>query len=415
MPLQAVDLTDLDAFARNEAWAMFDTLRTQDPVHWNQERDGGSGFWAITRYDDICAVDKDPATFTSTKFVNLEEVDDDLQEIRRSMLETDGPRHKALRKLLLREFTQAALLRTYEEFLRGLTKVTIDAALQSTEFDFVQQISAEFPIRVLARMLDVPDEDTPQLIAWGNQMIGNTDPEYVEHLITDPESDAYRHLPFRSPAALEVFAYGRALARERKGRDGKDLVSVLVNQIPEDGVPLSATDYDNYFLLLVVAGNETTRHAITHTVLALIENPDQLRILQDRPELIGPAVDEFLRWSTPVYHFRRTATRDVTLRGQRIAEGDKVVMWYASGNRDEDVFADPYRFDVTRTRVDHLSFGRGSPHGCLGGHLAAMEIRLLFSELLPRLRTVELAGEVTRVRSNFVNGIKKLPVRVVTR
>jgi cytochrome P450 len=415
VPLEDVDLTDLDAFARNEGWAMFDALRAQDPVHWTPERDGGSGFWAITKYDDICAVDKDPATFTSTKFVNLEEVDDDLQEIRRSMLETDGPRHRALRRLLQREFTQAALLRTYEEFLRGLTKVTVDAALQSTEFDFVQQVSAEFPIRVLARMLDVPDDDTPQLIAWGNQMIGNTDPEYAEHLITDPDSDVYKHLPFRSPAALEVFAYGRALARERRGRDGKDLVSLLVNRIPEDGVPMSATDYDNYFLLLVVAGNETTRHAITHTMLALIENPGQLRILQEQPELLGSAVDEFLRWSTPVYHFRRTATRDVTMRGKRIAEGDKVVMWYASGNRDEEVFADSYRFDVTRTRVDHLSFGRGSPHGCLGGHLAAMEIRLLFGELLPRLRSIELTGAISRVRSNFVNGIKRLPVRVTTR
>jgi cytochrome P450 len=415
IPLEDVDLSDLDAFARNEGWAMLDTLREQDPVHWNPERDFGSGFWAVTKHADICAVDKDPETFTSTKFVNLEEVDDDLQDLRRSMLETDGPRHRTLRKLLQREFTHAALLRTYEEFLRGLTKITVDAALQNDEFDFVQQISADFPIRVLARMLDVPAADTPQLISWGNQMIGNTDPEYADHLITDPDSDRYKHLPFRSPAALEVFAYGRELARQRKGRDGTDLVSLLVNQIPEDGQPLSATDLDNYFLLLVVAGNETTRHAITHTMLALIENQDQLRMLQQQPGLMPSAVEEFLRWATPVYHFRRTATRDVTLRGKQMAEGDKVVMWFASGNRDEEVFDDPYGFDVTRTGVDHLSFGRGSPHGCLGGHLAAIEIRLLFAELLPRLASVELNGEVSRVRSNFVNGIKKLPIRVTVR
>ncbi len=404
---------------------MFDTLRTEDPVHWCPERaDGGdgsgsglsgSGFWAITRHADICAVDKDPQTFTSTRFVNLEEVDDDLQDLRRSLLETDGLRHRAMRKLLQREFSQASLMRTYEPFLRDLTRVTVDAALQHSEFDFVREISADFPIQVLARLLDVPESDTGQLIRWGNQMIGNTDPEYAEHLITDPDSDRYKHLPFRSPAALEVFEYGRALARERKGGDGTDLVSMLVNRSPEDGEPLSATDFDNYFLLLVVAGNETTRHTISQAMLALIEHPDQLRRLQERPDLIPVAVEEFLRWASPVYHFRRTATRAVELGGKQIAEGDKVVMWFASGNRDQEVFADPYRFDVTRTPNDHVTFGKGSPHTCMGAHLARMEIRLMFAELLPRLASIELAGEVTRVRSNFVNGIKTFPVAVTTR
>jgi cytochrome P450 len=412
VPLDQVDLTDLDAFARNEGWAMFDTLRAEDPVHWNPEAPPNSGFWAVTRYDDIWTVDRDPETFTSTRYVNLEEVDDDLMDLRRSMLETDGPRHRALRKLIQREFSPGPLARNYENFLHDLTNVTIDNALQNSEFDFVEKVSADFPINVLVRLLDVPVSDTGMLINWGNQMVANTDPDYTEHLITDPDSDQYRHLPFRSPAALEVFEYGRELARRRKGGDGTDLISMLVNKVPEDGEPLSPSDFDNYFLLLVIAGNETTRHAISQSMLALIENQDQLKLLQERPELIPEAVEEFLRWASPVYHFRRTATQDVELRGKQIKAGDKVVMWFASGNRDDDVFTDPYRFDVTRTNVDHLTFGKGSPHLCMGNALARMEIRLMFTELIPRLTSVELNGEVTRVRSNFINGIKKFPVRV---
>ena len=411
VPLDEVDLSDVDRFARDEAWAQFDTLRREAPVHWNPERDG-SGFWSVTRHADVCAVDKDPATFTSTKFVGLEEVDPDLMDARRSMLEMDGARHRALRKLIQREFSQGSL-RRYEEFLRGLTRATVTAALAGAEFDFVDRVAADFPIQVLARLLDVPESDTGRLIAWGNEMVGNTDPDYTRYPADSPESERYKHLPFRSPTTAEVFAYGRELAARRRGGDGTDLISLLVNRTPEDGEPLSAHDFDNYLLLLIIAGNETTRQAISHAMLALIENPDQLALLQERPELIPGAVEEFLRWASPVYHFRRTATRDVELGGQRIAEGDKIVMWFASANRDEAVFADPYRFDVTRTKVDHVSFGKGSPHLCLGNMLARMEIRLMFTELLPRLRSIELTGDVTRIRSNFVNGIKTFPVRVV--
>jgi cytochrome P450 len=407
-----VDLTDLDAFAQNRAWPLFDRLRAAEPVHWNPEVAPNHGFWSITRHADIVAVDRDAETFTSTRFVNLEEVDDELIEIRRSMLESDGVRHRALRKLLARDFG-GQTLRRYEDFLRGLTRATVDAALRHQEFDFVREISADFPIQVLARMLDVPEDHTGRLIEWGNKIIGNDDPEYADVLISDAASDQYKHLPFRSPAAVEVFEYGRELARRRTGGDGEDLVSKLVNRVPQDGEPLTAREFDNYFLLLVVAGNETTRHAISHSMLALIDNPDQLALLQDRPELIPNAVEELLRWASPVYHFRRTATRDVELHGKHIKAGDKVVMWFASGNRDEEVFDRPYELDVTRHPNDHVTFGKGSPHFCMGNNLARMEIRLMFETLLPRLRRIELAGEVTRVRSNFVNGIKRFPVRVL--
>lgn len=423
LTLDAVDLADLEPFARDDAWRRFDLLRQESPVHWTPEPAPGTGFWSVTRHQDIIAIDRDPDTFTSTEYVNLEDVDDDLKDLRRSMLESDGQRHRALRKLMQREFG-GQTLRKYEDFLRGLTAATVDAALRGTaesagpgrtvEFDFVKEISADFPIQVLARMLDVPADHTGQLIDWGNRMIGNTDPDYADVLLEDKDSDQYKHLPFRSPAALEVFEYGRELARQRKGGEGEDLISKLINRVPEDGEPLTATEFDNYFLLLVVAGNETTRHTISHAMLALLQNPDQLALLQQDPSLIPTAVEELLRWASPVYHFRRTATRDVEIAGTQIRQGDKVVMWFASGNRDESVFTDPYRLDVTRSPNDHITFGKGGPHFCLGNNLARLEIRLMFETLLPRIRSVELAGDVTFVRSNFVHGIKKFPIRITT-
>ena len=415
VPLEDVDLADLDVFDRNEAWGMFDTLRREAPVFWNPEPGGNRGFWSVTRFADIEQVDKSPEIFTSERYVNLEEPPEQYMDRRRSMLETDGPRHQALRKLLLRDFSPGAL-RRYEDFLRDLARVTVDTALRGggTELDFVETIAADFPINVLARLLAVPDEKIPQLISWGNEIVGATDPDYARVLVDSPESEQYKHLPFRSPASQEIFEYGRKLAAERRGGEGDDLVSKLINRIPEDGVPLSDTDFDNYFLLLVVAGNETTRQAISHSMKALIDNPDQLAYLRDNPDKSQIAVEELLRWASPVYHFRRTATRDVELHGQQIKAGDKVVIWFASGNRDASVFADPYRLDLTRFPNDHMSFGKG-PHSCLGSNLARMEVRIMFETLLPRVASIEQAGDIVRVRSNFVNGIKRFPVRITAR
>ncbi len=413
VPLEDVDLADLDVFVRNEAWGMFDTLRREAPVFWNPESGGNRGFWSVTRFADIEQVDKSPEIFTSERFVNLEEPPEQYMDLRRSMLETDGPRHQALRKLLLRDFSPATL-RRYDDFLRGLAQVTVDSALRQEEFDFVDAIAADYPINVLARLLDVPDEFTPQLVSWGNEIVGATDPDYARVLIDSPEAEKYSHLPFRSPASVEIFEYGRKLAAERKGGSGDDLVSKLVKRIPEDGVPLTPTDFDNYFLLLVVAGNETTRQAISHAMKALMDHPEQLAFLRDNPDKSQIAVEELLRFASPVYHFRRTATRDVEMGGQQIKAGDKVVMWFASGNRDEAVFADPYRLDLTRYPNEHMTFGKGA-HTCLGANLARLEIRIMFETLLPRLASIEQAGDIVRVRSNFVNGIKRFPVRVTVR
>jgi cytochrome P450 len=408
-----VDLSDLDLFTAGAPWDAFHVLRHQDPVHWNPEPAPNHGFWSVTRHADIVAVGRDDTTYSSeVGAVGLEELDDKQLEVRKSMLETDGARHWALRRLLQREFT-ASSLKGYETFLRGLTATTLDAAFAAKEIDFVKSVSADYPIRVLVRLMDVPDEMGDQFIKWSNRLVGNTDPDYADVLLDSDESEEFRDLPFRSPAALEVFAYGDQLARERKGSDRTDLVSKLVNTTPQDGFPLSERDFHNYFLLLVAAGNETTRHTLSHTMKALIEHPEAVDLLRERPELLPDAVEEFLRWASPVYHFRRTATKDVDLHGRHIKAGDKVVMWYVSGNRDEAVFDEPHRFDITRKPNDHVTFGKGGPHFCLGNQLARLEVRIMVEELLRRGVALAVNGDVEYVRSNFIHGVKRFPVKVV--
>ena len=409
-----INLSNLDLFANGAPWEAFAELRANSPVHWNPEEGENSGFWAVTRYHDIVRVLRDAETFTSERFTNLEEVDAEQEEARRSLLETDGHRHRALRRLLQGEFTPASVAR-YEGFLRGLTAQTLDNAFSQGEFDFVSEVSEDFPIQVLAKLLDVPEQDTGKLINWGNRMVGFDDPEHADVLISDPESEKYRLVPFRSPAALEVFAYGDALAKERRGKDGTDLVSVMVNKEMSDGVPLSERDFHTNFLLLVVAGNETTRHTITHTMNNLMNNPDQLTFLQENPGAIPWAVEEFLRYASPVYHFRRTATKDTEINGQKIKAGEKVVTWFASGNRDETIFDRPNVMDVTRNPNEHMTFGRGGPHMCLGNALARIELRVMFEDLINRVDHVERTGSMDFLRSNFVHGIKRMPVKVTLR
>jgi len=409
--LTDVTLADLSLFAEGAPWQVFEDLRRNDPVHWNVEEAPNSGFWSVTRYNDIVDVLRDTETYSSeVGAANLEELDTRQLEIRKSILETDGPRHRALRKMLQPQFTPRALA-GYETFLRGITATTLDRALAKDQFDFVADVAADFPIRVLAQLLDVPESDIPQLIKWGNKMVGNTDPEHADVLANSPESEMYRDLPFRSPAALEVFKYGYELAWGRKGGNGTDLVSVLINTEPSDGIAIDARDFRNYFLLLIIAGNETTRHTITHTMNNLMANPEQLAILREKPELIPWAVEEFLRMASPVHHFRRTARHETVLNGREIKAGDKVVVWFGSGNRDEDVFADPYKFDVQRHPNEHMSFGRGGPHMCLGNSLARLEIQIMFEDLLARDVDLLPNGKADYVLSNFVHGFKRLPVK----
>jgi cytochrome P450 len=410
--LEDVDLEN-DVFAERFPHDTFALLRREAPVWW-YDWPLGRGYWCVTKHADVVAVSRDTTTFTSEQGANLEDLDEEQRVARQSMLETDPPRHTRLRGLVGPPFTPLAV-KAYDLALRELTTEVLDRALPLGEFDFVEEIAKQLPIRVLARLLGAPEEDNDSLVDWGDRMIGNTDPELADVLHDSPESDRYRMLPFRSPAALELFEYGHRLAAERRRAPTDDLVSKLVHA-EIDGEQLSEREFDTMFLLLVVAGNETTRQAIAHGMLALVEHQDQWRRLRDDPGLLwSSGADEILRWSSPVLHFRRTAARDTELRGQAIRAGDKVVVWYGSANFDEEVFPDPLRFDVGRTPNPHVTFGGGGPHYCLGAHLAKLEVQVMFDQLLPRLADLELTAQPERMRTNFTNALKRMPVRVTPR
>jgi cytochrome P450 len=407
--LEGISL-DNDAFVERVPHETFALLRREAPVWW-YDWPGGRGFWCVTKHADVVAVSRDTKTFSSAQGANLEDLDEEMRVARQSMLETDPPRHTRLRGLVGPPFTPRAV-KAYEVALRELTRAIVVRAIPLGEFDFIEEIAKELPIRVLARLLGVPESDTDALIDWGDRMIMNTDPDYADVLYDSPESEAYRLIPFRSPAALELFEYGHAVAAERRAEPRDDLVSKLVHT-EIDGERLTEQEFDTMFLLLVVAGNETTRQAIAHGMHALVENPDQWARMRDDSGLAWETgADEILRWSSPVLHFRRTATVDTEIRGQPIAAGDKVVVWYVSANFDEDVFEEPLRFDAGRTPNRHITFGGGGPHYCLGAHLAKLEVQILFDELLPRIRDLELTAEPERMRSNFTNALKRMPVRV---
>jgi cytochrome P450 len=409
-----IDLVDPDGYVNGVPLELFARLRREAPVTWHPELAPNAGFWAVTRYDDLVAIHMDWATYSSeVGAVSLEELDPEQLEIRRSMLETDPPRHTKLRSICAKRFS-ARGVGQYADWIRDVAREVLDAALAGDEpFDFVGSISRELPIRFLCSIFTVPQEDAPQLISWGDKMIANQDHELSAAVVDKVDTEAYRLLPFRSPIARDVFAYADAQADQRRAEPSDDVIQALVTAQSE-GV-LNEREFHNYFSLLMIAGNETTRHTISAGMLALLANRDQMQLLTDEPERIPLAVEEILRWATPVLHFRRTATREVELRGETIHAGDKVVTWYISANRDEEAFDDPDRFDVTRKPNEHVTFGPGGPHFCLGAHLARLEATILFEELLPRIRSMELAGPAERIRSNFVNGIKRMPVRIVTR
>jgi cytochrome P450 len=364
------------------------------------------------RYDDLTAIHMDWQTYSSeTGAVGLEELDDEQLRVRKTILETDPPRHTQLRSICSKKFSGRGVA-AYTDFIRDVARNVLDRALPKGEFDFVAEISRELPIRFLCTIFTVPQEDAPQLIRWGDRMLANQDPELADLVVDKEDTEKYRTLQFRSPAALEVFEYAARQRDDRLQEPTDDVITALT--VAQREGTLDERELLNYFAILMIAGNETTRHTISSGMLALMQHPEQLQLLKDDPSLIPAATEELLRWATPVLHFRRTATRDVELRGQKIRAGDKIVTWYISANRDESVFSDPYRFDVTRSPNDHVTFGPGGPHFCLGAHLARLETKILFQELLPRLASFELTGPVERIRSNFVNGIKRMPVKVLT-
>jgi cytochrome P450 len=410
----AAALADPDTFLAGPPYDLFRRLRDDEPVAWTAEAEPHRGFWSVTRHADIVAVSRDVATFTSTRGVGLEELDDDQLEHRTSMIDTDPPYHTKLRGVLAKQFTPR-VVNGYESFLRGIVATTLDTAFALGRFDFVEKVSSEIPVRVLCRMMAVPDGDHARITAWGDRIVGHTDPELADVLLHSEESAEYRLVPFRSPAVLEVFDYGRRLQAARRAEPTGDLVTHLVEARVEDR-PLTQQELDNYVLLLALAGQETTRQAITHAMHTVITVPGALETLAGRPQLLrGSGLEELLRWGPPVYHMRRTATVDAEIGGNPVAAGDKVVLWFPSGNRDERAIPDPDTLDLTRPGVDLLTFGKGGPHYCLGSHLARLEVRVTMEEIVARIGRARLTGDVERLRSNFVHGVKRMPIEVELR
>src|ERR1700761_6502652 len=402
--LSHIDLSDHDAFVAGVPYEAFAELRREAPVYWTPEPDGGRGFWAVTRYDDIRFVHRNVELFSSELGgTSLEDLEPQYVEARKSMIDMDPPRHDELRGLIARRFTPRAV-GVWEDQVRSVTREVLDLALPKGEFDFVREVSSEIPMQVFAEILGVPHEERRVIIELGDRLLGNQDPEYMA-----PDAEAHKNLPFSSPAALEMFEFGRRLAKERREHPREDIITQLAFE------PLTQQEFDVYFVLLAAAGNETTRHTITHGLLALLEHPEELAKLRDAGDdlaLRKSAAEEMLRWATPVHHFRRTAAVDTELAGTPIKAGDKVTTWFVSGNRDESVFESPDTFDIARSPNPHMAFGPGGIHHCMGAHLAKMEVRIAFEELLGRVDEIELAGPPERLRSNFFNGIKRLPVRV---
>jgi cytochrome P450 len=408
--LDEIDLSSHDAFVEEVPLWAFRELRERDPVHWQPEPAPNRGFWAVTRFHDIEDILRDTRSFSSAHGVTLEEQTEEEVEARRSMIDMDPPNHSQLRRLVSKLFTRSAVAQ-YEGFVREQARLVLDRGLPRGEFDFVEEISRELPIRVLARIMGVPDRDLPLCVELGDAMIAQADPEYSRAVIDKEDTSEYRLLPFRSPAAVELMAYGHDLAEQRRADPRDDLVTKLV-QSEVGGERLTKAQFDNFFCLLIVAGNETTRHAITHGTKALVDHPDQWQRLRDDPGLMPLAAEEILRYGSPTMHFRRTATQDLRIHDTAIEQGDKVVVWFVSGNYDEEVFPNAEGFDVGRDPNPHMAFGSGGPHVCLGAHLARLEVRVMFEEMVPRLKGLEITGPIERLRSNFINGIKHMPVRV---
>ncbi len=378
----------------HDEWAW---IRSNDPVHWF-DRPWVEPFWAITKHADIVAIGKQPKLFLNGPRMAVFVKDLPPPEDSRHLLNMDPPEHAKFRRVTSHWFTPRAVRALDEKVERVTRRVLVDAAAKR-EGDFVADISARITIAVIAEMLGVPEQDWNLLFRWTNEIIAPLDPEFQ------------RGTPHETMEAsrMELFSYFDVMARERRSRPTDDIVSVVANGTV-DGKPLDAVELLSYYFLLVVAGNETTRNAMTGGMLAFLENPGEWRKLQDNPGLLDCAIEEIVRWTTPVIQFARTATEDVELRGKTVRKGQSVCLFYASGNRDEEIFEDPATFRVDRDPNPHIGFGMGE-HVCLGAHLARLELRHAFGRLIEDLEACEPAGPVERVRSSFVGGIKRAPMR----
>jgi cytochrome P450 len=408
------DITSHDTYVDGVPRDTFRYLRENDPVHWTEESDGGRGFWSLTKYDDVLLASRSTDIYSSRFGIRLEDMDEEETEARRTMMEMDSPEHTKLRRLVSRPFAPRSVAE-YEDSVRSLVVEILDSLDLSDEFNFVQLVARELPMRMLGRILGLPDDDLEWLVGRGDALIGNTDPDFTDFVVDQVDTSDYRLLPFRSPVAIELFEYAAHALEERRITPTHDVLTALLEPNAE-GESLDDLALKNFFTLMVAAGNDTTRYTMTGGLLALIERPE---IFDAIPEMTLEErkllVEEMLRWTTVTMHFRRTLTQDIELGGKNLKAGDKVVLWYASANYDEDHFDTPEEFRPDRSPNDHMAFGLHSPHLCLGAHLARLEIRVLFEEIAARWKRVELVSEPERLRSNFITGMKQLIIRVEPR
>jgi linalool 8-monooxygenase len=404
-----IDLKNPDLYVQAVPHDLFAWLRAYDPVHWNPEEDG-AGFWSLTRHEDIVRASTDPETFSSARdngghrIANENDVAD--ASVEASMISMDPPHHVDYRRMIMGGFTPPRL-RDMEAGIRARANVLIDAmiakrAAEGGPIDFVASFSAPYAIQTLAELFGVSEADGDKLFEWSNAVVGEDDPE------------CRSSQEYINACIQEMALYSLGLWQAREAAMGDDLISMLVRSAKE-GTEFPVPRYLATFILLVVAGNETTRNSITGGLIALDQNPDQRAALIADPSLLPHAAQEIVRYVSPVMHMRRTATRDVEVGGKLIKKGDKVVMWYPSANRDETVFDNPDQFDVSRTAKKvglsgkHLGFGFGQ-HVCLGQRLAELQLKVAFETLFERLPNLRPVSAPRRLRSNFINGIKTLAV-----
>lgn len=424
-----IDLADNGIFRRNEAHDLFRILRRDAPVHWTGPSGVNPvGFWSLTKLDDVLHVSRNPELFISSTGITMAQPQEGEDQTvgdaggagpiaeavhgqsRYGMLITsDPPDHVKLRRLVNKGFTPRAV-RAMEQHIRDLATEVIDGIARRGECDFVADVAVPLPLAVICEMMGVEREHWATMLNLSNQILGSADAEYQEEAeVSEEPGTREAQRAALQQSSMQVYAHFMRMVTERREQRREDLVALLVDSEIE-GDQLNDMDILLFCLLLVAAGNETTRNAISGGMHALCEHPDQLALLRDNPDLIDGAVEEILRWTSPVAHMARTATRDTEIHGQPIAKGERIVMWYPSVNRDEDHFPDPDRFDITRHPNPHLAFGIGE-HFCLGAGFARLEIKVIFQELLRRLPDITTTAEPDRLHSSFIAGIKRLPVR----
>jgi cytochrome P450 len=406
-----IQLGDIEFWARplEEREGAFATLRAEKPLSFHAEPwlealklPRGPGFWAVTKHADVLEVSRSPEAFCSGRGTNIQDLPAPFLEFFGSMINMDDPRHARLRRIVSGGFTPR-MLRRVEDDVQRVASAIVDDVIEKGECDFVTEIAAALPLRIICNMMGIPESHHGFVFDRTNVILGAGDPEYV--------SDPAQIIPALLNAGAELARLVQELGRQRAAQPGDDLVSALVNAEVE-GERLTESELGSFFVLLVAAGNETTRNAISHGMKALCDFPaERARWRADFEGVAPTAVEEIVRWASPVMHFRRTATRDLELGGQPIRAGEKVVLWYGSANRDAEAFDEPFRFDVTRTPNEHVGFGGPGPHFCLGAHLARREITVMFRELFTRLPDLEVVEEPQILQSFFIHGIKHMRCR----